>query len=109
MKKSKDELIEQIKAVIGDNTSDEALALLEDVSDTMDDSQGGSTKELEDKIAELEKKVEETDASWRKKYADRFSNPSPNPSPSEDGGTPQDDEVEEKEEPKTFEELFTTV
>ena len=69
MKKSKEEIIAQIKGVIGDNTSDEALALLEDVSDTFDDLQGGSTKELEDKIAELEKKIEETDTNWRKRIS----------------------------------------
>ena len=109
MKKSKEEIIAQIKGVIGDNTSDEALALLEDVSDTFDGLQGGSTKELEDKIAELEKKIEETDTNWRKKYSDRFDNPSPKPSPSEDGGSPSEDDGEgEHDEPKTFEELFTT-
>ena len=35
--KTKDELIQSLNAVLGDNASDEALALMEDVSDTLDD------------------------------------------------------------------------
>ena len=109
MVKSKDDIITQLKSYLKDDTSDEALAILEDVSDTLDDSKGGSTKELEDKIVELQKQVEEVDTNWRKKYADRFDKPSP--TPSKDETETEETETEEKgdeTEPKHFEDLFTT-
>lgn len=68
MVKSKDEIIASLKAVIGENDSDEVLTLLEDVSDTLNVDNTAVTKELED----LKQKYEALDADWRKRYRDRF-------------------------------------
>lgn len=105
--KSKEELLSSLKTVIGDNPSDDAIALLEDISDTLDNSTGGSSDEDKKKIEELEKQVKEVDESWRKKYTDRFFSPS---DPKEDDPR-EDDPTEDdskKHSPKTFDELFTT-
>lgn len=107
MKRSKEELLEQVKKVIGENTSDEAVTLLEDISDTFDNSGSGSTKELEDKIAELEQKVKDTDSEWRKKYTDRFFNPSPTDKPDDPVIENDSDETDDSNKKKTFDDLFT--
>lgn len=65
--KTKDELIQSLNAALGDNASDEALALMEDVSDTLDD------KAAKDGI-DWEQKYRENDAAWRTRYRDRFMN-----------------------------------
>lgn len=102
--KSKEELLGSIKTIIGDTPSDEALSLLEDISDTLDSSTGGSSDEDKKKIEELEKRVKETDDMWRKRYTERFFNPKEKDS--EDDET-EDEEDDETETPKSFEDLFT--
>lgn len=65
--KTKDELIQSLNAVLGDNASDEALALMEDVSDTLDDNTAKGA-------VDWEQKYQENDAAWRARYRDRFMN-----------------------------------
>lgn len=65
--KTKDELIQSLSAVLGDNASDEALALMEDVSDTLDDNAAKGA-------VDWEQKYRENDAAWRTRYRDRFMN-----------------------------------
>ncbi len=92
---SKESLLEKIRDMIGTENaeSDEAISLLEDMSDTFDDlssqvSQAGDYK----------KKYEENDAEWRKRYHDRFFSVTEDDIKEDD----KDDEVEKK----TFESLF---
>lgn len=69
--RTKDELIGMIRGRIGEDTSDEALALLEDLTDTMDD--------FENRVTDPEnwkEKYTQLDADWRKRYRDRFSDSS---------------------------------
>lgn len=91
--KTKAEILELIKARVGDDTSDEALAIIEDVNDTLDD--------YETRIADSgdwKARYEQNDAEWRQKYKDRFFQPAADPEPE-----PEPEEVEEK---TTFEDLF---
>lgn len=93
--KTKAELLELVKARIGDDTSDEALAIIEDVTDTLDD--------YETRIADSgdwKARYEQNDAEWRKKYKERFFAPTEEPE--------EPDEPEEVEEKRTFEDLFKT-
>lgn len=83
-----DELIAKIKTKIGEDTSDESIELLEDVTDTFNANNDGE---------DWKTKYEENDKEWRKKYIDRFSG---------SGGSEPDDEEEEEEEKTTFEDLF---
>lgn len=104
--KSKDEILKSVKGLLGDTPSDEGIALLEDISDTLDNSTGGSSDEDKKTIEELQKKVKEVDDNWRKKYTERFMKPSddnPDDEPSDD-----DSEDEEDNSPKTFDELFSS-
>lgn len=95
--KTKDDILNELKAKFGDDTSDETLSLIEDVSDTYDD--------MTNKVQESgnwKAKYEENDKAWREKYRDRFYShidpepePEPDPEPENDG-------------PKTFDDLFKT-
>lgn len=91
---SKEDLLKKISERIGDDNSDEALSLLEDVSDTI--------KDFEERDSEDWKaKYEENDAKWRKKYRERFEN-----------GASDIEEKEEKEdtiEVKSYDDLFSEV
>lgn len=81
--KTKDELMGAIRARIGEDKSDEAISLVEDISDTLDDIQSKTTSDGTDWKA----KYEENDATWRQKYRDRFfSNPETKEDETEDEG-----------------------
>ena len=61
-------LLEELRNVIGDRTDDDALALIERVSEL--ESQG--IDDLKNKITELEDQMRQLDEDWRKRYRDRF-------------------------------------
>lgn len=94
--KTKDELLNSIREKIGDDQSDEAISLIEDISDTYDEM---ASKANPDGI-DWKTKYEENDATWRQKYRDRFFN-------SDGGNDDQDDKSDESDEkPLTYENLF---
>lgn len=103
MKLTKQEALDQIKAILGDKvTEDTSIKLIEDISDTLD------AKEKEDN-EDWKKKYEENDSAWRKKYTDRFFNTPASGADDKDDNPIKDPEKEveqEAEAPKTFEELF---
>lgn len=87
-----EELLAMIKGVIGEDTSDESLQLIEDVSDTIND--------YEDRAKEDWKaKYEANDKTWREKYRDRFFNGKPE-------SEPDDEPDDERPKRLTYENLF---
>ena len=67
--RTKDELLEIIKGRIGDDTSDETISFLEDITDTLSDYEEKATNsDTED----WKTKYEENDKMWREKYRERF-------------------------------------
>ena len=96
MVRTKDELLASIKSKFGDDTSDETITLLEDISDTLDTTKEG---------AEWKKKYEENDKMWRDKYTSRFfDNPPPAPTPAP---TPSANDDDDKAEEIMIKDLFT--
>lgn len=93
-----EEILVEVKARFGEQTDDETITFIEDITDTLSDletkAQGDGT--------DWKAKYEENDAEWRRKYTERFysSSPEDNPPPPEPDDAPK---------PKTFAELFTTV
>lgn len=67
---TKADLMAKIKTIIGDDTSDETLNALDDITDTIDDYENRSNGNASD--ADWQKKYDELDAKWRQKYKDRF-------------------------------------
>ena len=98
MVRTKEEILEAIKGRIGDDSSDETIAFLEDITDTLNDYDNKTKTETDWKA-----KYEENDKEWRKRYTDRFFN---NEEDSGSKGSDETDEIEEPEEPTTFEDLF---
>lgn len=87
-----EEIMASIKSRFGEDTSDDTIALVEDISDTLNSLTNANNGE------DWKKKYEDNDSAWRKKYRDRFF------SGSDDG-----DEDDPRPEPKkkyTFESLF---
>lgn len=94
--KSKDEILASLKEILKEDTSDEAIAIIEDVTDTFDDF---STRQSDN--TDWKQKYEDNDKEWRQKYRDRFFNHSNNPEEKED--VFPEEIIEEKTK---FEELF---
>lgn len=88
-KKTLDEILTAVKNIVGDKiTTDEAITLVEDITDTM--TQAGEN---------WEQKYIDNDRAWRERYTSRFYSTK---TPEDEGG-----EIEEMEE-KTYkiEDLF---
>ena len=94
--KTRDEIIAAVKARIGEDTSDESISLIEDVTDTLSDYD----TRLADKT-DWKQKYDEMDASWRRKYMDRFSGKT-----GDDVKEEQEEQVKEDSKPRSFKELF---
>lgn len=100
MIRSYEEIMDAVKTRLSDDTSDEALAFIEDISDTL---KAGNNNEAED----LKKKLEENDKMWRKKYMDRFFNNDDKDFEKDTDNSNMSDQ-DEPDAPQTFEELFET-
>ena len=96
--KTREEILEAVRVRVGDQTDDETIKFLEDITDTITDLETRANGDGTD----WKTKYEENDAEWRKKYTERFysSEPEDDPTPPKPDDTPT---------PKTFAELFTTV
>ena len=90
--KTRDELLESIRARVGEQTDDETISFLEDVTDTLTDFETRANGDGEN----WEQRYKDNDAEWRKKYTERFFSSEPA------DPKPKDDEMK----PKTFEDLF---
>ena len=97
---SKADLLEKLKSRIGEDTSDETIQLIEDVTDTINDYDN-KTKDS----TNWEEKYKENDKMWRQKYKDRFFN---TPAKEEEASTgiDEDDDLESTKN-LTYENLFT--
>ena len=93
--RTKDELMEILRARIGDDQSDGAISLVEDISDTYDDMQSKANGDGTD----WKSKYEENDAQWRQRYRDRFFN-------SEKTNDTIDKPDDREDKPLTYEDLF---
>lgn len=102
MIETKTDFLTGLKTLIGDNTSDEVLDLLEYANkiDTDNDTEITSLKEqitnLENDKAKLQSEKEELDKSWRVKYRDTFYSSKP----------ADDDNKPPKKVAKNFSDLF---
>lgn len=97
--RTREEILESIRNIVGDSTDDNTLQVLEDVTDTFTDFENKTANQTD-----WEAKYKENDEDWRKKYAERFYTGDPTV-PTKDI-EPVIDEPDDK--PTRFEELFTT-
>lgn len=99
--RTRDEILAAIRSRLGDDTSDDALTIIEDIDDTF--------KDYETRIGEDWKgKYDELDAQWRKRYRDRFFQKADNGETTPDDVKDDNEEdLKEESEIKDFDELFT--
>ena len=99
MVKSKEEIIKALSEIVVKVEGDEAVALLEDVTDTLN-AQGINENEVQVQIASA---VAEVEKKWREKYIARFADAV------EKSGTESDDEENKTDEAEStdFDDLFT--
>lgn len=88
MVKKTEEILELIKNKFADDTSDETLSFIEDVSDTLKekDSLAGASEDWK-------KKYEDNDKQWREKYKARFF------TPTDAGASDPSSDIDDLEEP----------
>lgn len=92
--RTREEILNSVRGVIGESADDQTLELLADITDTMTDLENRANNDGEN----WEQRYRENDAEWRKKYRDRFFSANPN------------EDADEPEQPTrknyTFENLF---
>ena len=106
----REEIMKQVKGLIGEKTDDASLKFLEDLSDTFNDYDERVKGDEED----WKTKFEENDKQWRQRYQERFfsgstadeGNSGKKDDPLEPSKLPEE-EINENE-PVHFEDLFTT-
>lgn len=97
MVRTKEEILNLVKDILKEDTSDSALSLVEDLSDTLDNVSASDE-------TDWKTKYEENDAQWRQRYRDRFfSKPAQEEEEPVSGVTFA---MTANDEPKTFSDLF---
>lgn len=99
----KEDFFKRIREHIGDDTSDESIAFIEDVTDTYNALEQSSKDETDWKS-----KYEELDENWKKRYRDRFfdgNGDAPETTPTK-AINKQKENVEADGEKRDFEDLF---
>lgn len=90
--RTKEELLEAVKVRVGDDTSEEALSFIEDITDTYD-SMDRQVKESGD----WKGKYDDLSAKYKERFFSGKAEPEPEPEP------------EPPKIPMTFDDLFKTV
>lgn len=98
MKLKKEELMEKVKNYVGDRTDDDSLEIIEDISDSFEESE--SAEEVEKVKSEYEAKLTNLESEWREKYKARFF------SKDENEDNEEDEKEEEVEEKTDYSDLF---
>lgn len=98
--RTRDEILSAIRALLGDDTSDDALTIIEDIDDTFRDYETSAGEDWRARYDEL-------DGQWRKRYRDRFFQKAYNEETTpEDVVDDNEEDLKEESETKSFDELF---
>lgn len=103
--RTREELMQRLSEYIGEDNSDAALEIMEDVTDTYDDLTSGE---------DWHARYDELDASWRERYRERFrgtvSDPDPLPTPGDSAGEGTHEKMKETEkEIVTYDDFFRSI
>lgn len=90
---TRDEFFEAINKRVGENTDDESLKFIEDMTDTYNAIADSGEEDWK-------KKYEELDSEWRERYRKRFFDGK------DEIVDDQKEDIKEDSEPSTFDELF---
>lgn len=95
--RTQEEMLSALNQHLGDDHSDEALALIEDLTDTLEAMSGNSD------AAKWEQKYRDNDARWRQRYRDRFFGKGDDNDNDNDNDNP---DKNKPNKPRTFADLF---
>ena len=100
---TKEEVIKMVSDYIGEDKGDNAILLMETVTDYVSDSK---IEELEKEVETLKQEKTEVENTWREKYMKRFTDFTPNTTDDkkdvvDEGGNPSEDDIE----PPSFEDI----
>lgn len=97
-KLSKEDLIKKVNEMFGEDANDEQISLLEDISDSMDESNNDELETTKQALTQAQADLKE----FRQKYRERFLGGVAN------NPTKKEDEEDEEEEDKTlsYDDLF---
>lgn len=99
------ELIKLVTDKFGETPDDDALSIIENISDTFNDISGKVNKDWDKEKARLEQAVIDKDNEWRKKYTERFL--SGDNSDDKNIGADNHEDGKPKETEITIDDLFT--
>lgn len=94
--RTRQELLDSVREIIGDSTDDNVLSVLEDLTDTIDDYESRSD------VEDWKTKYEQNDAEWRNRYKERFFS-----SEVDTQEEVSDIDEEEEEQITSYEDLFS--
>ena len=80
---NKEDFMKRLQERIGEDTSDEAMSFIEDMTDTFNDMETRSSGNNDE---QWQKKYDELDKTWREKYKARFFNSETTPADVKDDG-----------------------
>lgn len=95
---NREEMLNKVQQFIGEDKSDEAIALLEDINDTFADDTNQELQTLRNTNQRLEQEKEEIDKNWREKYKSRFFDGEINNN--------DDDDIDDTPKKLSYENLF---
>ena len=103
---NRDEFMSRLQSYIGEDTSDETVSFIEDVTDTFNDLESrtvDNSGEWEEKYNQLSAEKDELDKSWRERYKARFFDGIKD---GEEAKEDHEEDVKRDGEEVSFEDLF---
>lgn len=106
--RTREEIMEAVRQRFNDDTSNDTLTFIEDISDTLNNYESSINTDWEAKYNELKAQYQIIDSNWRQRYRERFFNNTPSNGETTPPNVIKDnknDLINESED-KTFNELF---
>ena len=103
-KLSKEDLIKKVNEMFGEDATDEQISLLEDISDSMGDSNNDELEATKQALTQAQTDLKEFKQKYRERFLGGVNN---NPTPIDAHGE-QNEEGEEEDNKLTYDELFKT-
>lgn len=103
---TKDDFMKLVKERVGEDSSEQALKFIEDMTDTFNDLENKAKTENKKTDEEWQKELDEQDKAWRERYKERFfSGVSSNSNNEDDLLLPKKEEPK-PEETVSYDDLF---
>lgn len=101
-KLSKEDLIKKVNEMFGENATDEQISLLEDISDSMGDSNNDELETIKQSLTQAQTDLKE----FKKKYRERFLGGVGNNPSTKDVHDEQNEDGEEEDKKLSYDDLF---